>query len=83
MSKAQSQTSFGTVIKRLKPLRDGGAGTLQVTIVERDNERRLDVRYFVKTPKYRGPTRKGISLSAEEFDALMAQRKKIVKLLTP
>ena len=45
--------------------------------------RRLDIRYFVKTDKYTGYTKKGISLSAEEFDALMSRRKKIMKLFNP
>jgi hypothetical protein len=42
----------------------------------------LDVRHFAKSERYSGPTRKGISLSAEEFELLMSQAKKIRKLLT-
>jgi hypothetical protein len=63
----RSQGKFGTVIKRLKPLRDGDAGELRVQIIENHNVRRLDIRYFVKSENYTGYTQKGISLSAEEF----------------
>ena len=63
--------------------RDGDAGELRVSVIERDGERRLDIRYFSKTERYSGPTKKGISLSAEEFDVLKSQEKKIIKLLTP
>jgi hypothetical protein len=83
MKKPRSQGTFGNVIKELRPLRDGGAGELRVSIIERNGERRLDIRSFVKTDRYTGPTKKGISLSVEEFDVLISQKKRISKLLNP
>jgi Transcriptional Coactivator p15 (PC4) len=81
MKKARAQGTFGTVIKELKPLREGDTSDVRASIVERDSEHRLDIRYFVKTEKYTGPTKKGISLSADEYDALRSQDKKIRRLL--
>jgi hypothetical protein len=79
--RTRSGGQFGIVVKRLKPLRDGGAGELQVRIIENHGVRRLDIRYFVKSEKYTGYTRKGISLAAEEYEVLRSQDKKIRRFL--
>jgi len=83
MKEQQTEGKFGRVVTVLKPLRDGDAGELRVRIIERSGARRLDIRPYVKTDKYTGYTPKGISLSLEEFDTLVSQRKKITKHLTP
>ena len=83
VKKSKARAKSAQVIKRLKPLRDSGAGELRVNMMNYKTGRRLDIRYFVKTDKYTGYTKKGISLSAEEFDALMSRRKKIMKLFNP
>ena len=79
MTAERSERPFGRVIKRLEPLRDGAAGELRVAIIERTGEPRLDIPSFAKTDRYTGPTKEGISLSLEEFDALLSQERKIRK----
>jgi hypothetical protein len=41
----------------------------------------LDLRYFVKTKRYTGPTKKAISPDAQSFDVLTSQEKKIKEYL--
>ncbi len=43
----------------------------------------LDIREFLNSDRFHGYTTRGLFLSAEEWDALIAQRKKISKLLAP
>jgi hypothetical protein len=43
--------------------------------------RRLDIRYHVETESFVGYTKKDVCLTAEEFEALLAQRERIVALL--
>jgi hypothetical protein len=81
MKKKPPEGKFGRVVKTLQPLRDGDAGELRVRVIEKKGTRRLDIRLWVKTTKYTGYTPKGMSLSSEEFDTLISQRKKIANLL--
>lgn len=69
-------------VKVLDPLRESGAGRLDVRVIELRGERRLDIRQYVTGDAFEGYTRKGVCLSAEEFDALLAQRETIMKLLS-
>ena len=76
-----SGNGFGTVVKVLEPLRESAAGRLDVRIVEVRGERRVDIRQHVTSEDFVGYTRKGVCLTAEEFDALLEQRERIVELL--
>ncbi len=70
------------VVKELEPLRDSPAGRLDVRIVEiRGGARRLDLRQYITAETFTGYSRKGVSLSAEEFAALLEQRDAILRLL--
>jgi hypothetical protein len=83
MKQDDAQKGFGTVIKRLKPLRITETGEIRLTIIEREGKRSLDIRYFVRTKRYTGYTTKGNTLSLEEVKLFKSQLKKIIKLLTP
>lgn len=78
-SSSAAKQEFGDVVKVLKPLRDGGPFELHVRVIQTKRGRRLDIRQFVT--EHQRYTRKGIFLSSEEWDALLAQRKKLSKLL--
>jgi hypothetical protein len=62
-------------------LRDGTAGQVHVRVIENKRGRHVAIRQHMKSERYEGYTPKGVFLSAEEWDALIAQRKKITKLL--
>src|SRR5262245_58228210 len=82
MRAPRSQSDAPVVVANLAPLRDGPAGRLDVRVVEvRPGARRVDIRQFLMSDGYTGHTRKGISLSSEEWDALLEQRDEIVRLL--
>lgn len=69
------------VVQELEPLRDSPRGRLDVRILEGDRGRRLDIREHIESDTFTGFTRKGISLTAEEFNALLEQRDAILRLL--
>lgn len=75
--------SFGTVLAALEPLRVNPDSRLEVRVLamKRGGVRRLDVRQFVENDKFTGFTRRGLSLSLEEFGALVEQRARILELL--
>ncbi len=68
MKSARPSEVFGTVVTRFAPLRDSPTG-------------RLDVRQYITAGTFTGYTRKGVSLSAEEFEALLEQPDAIVAAL--
>jgi Transcriptional Coactivator p15 (PC4) len=74
-----SHGSAPVVIKVFEPLRASTAGRLEVRVIEiRPGERRLDIRQYLETEAgFTGFTRRGVCLSQEEFDALLAQRNAI------
>ncbi len=65
------------VVATFTPLRDNAAGRLDVRVVVFRGQRRLDIRQFLETDNFQGHTRRGISLTAEEFKALLVQRDEI------
>jgi hypothetical protein len=71
--RAKSTAGVGTIVKVLSPLRENPAGRIEVRVIELRGERRLDVRQFVESDNFSGFTRRGVCLSGEEFDALLAQ----------
>ncbi len=75
------QRSELVVVKELSPIRDAPGRQLSVRILDTGRGRRLDVREYVERDSFTGFTRKGICVSAEEFDALLEQRDEIVRLL--
>lgn len=70
-------------METLEPLRVSQDSRLEVRVLamKRGGVRRLDVRQFVENDKFRGFTRRGLSLSLEEFEALLDQRERILELL--
>ena len=81
MKKPKAKREFGKLIKQLKPLRVEERGEVRLSIIERNGERFLDVRFFLKTERYTGPTKTGIMLRAEAVELLLSQERKIRKLL--
>ncbi len=78
MKTTASARDFGTVVEQFAPLRESPAGRLEVRIIKVSRgEVRLDIRQFVVADTFTGFTRKGISLSIEEWHALLGQREAI------
>ncbi len=69
------------VVRELEPLRASPRGRLVVRILQGDRSRRLDIREYVDEESWRGFTRRGINLSSEEFNALLAQLDELLPLL--
>ena len=69
------------VVRELEPIRDAPGRQLAVRIVDVGHSRRVDVRELVESAAFSGFTRKGICLTAEEFETLFAQRDEVLKLL--
>ena len=70
------------VVKQLGILRDVADRKILVRIIALERGgRRLDVREYVENEQFSGFTRKGLSLSFEEFDLLVAQANEIRGLL--
>lgn len=67
------------VIETFEPIRASVEKRIDVRILRFRGERRLDIREYVDSEQtgFQGYTRKGVSLSSEEFDALLAQEKEI------
>lgn len=81
MNGRRSRGVASEVVKVLKPLRDSPAGRLEVRVVDLRGERRLDIRQFVQGETFSRFTRKGVCLSAEEFEALLEQQGAIAAAL--
>lgn len=73
----RSRAAAPEVVATLAPLRGSPAGRLDVRILEVRGERRLNIRAFVTADTFTGYTRKGVCLTAEEFDALLEQPDRI------
>jgi hypothetical protein len=83
MKRTRSKETFGVVIKELKRLRETDVGELHLSIIERDGRRLLDMRFWLNTKRYMGPTTKGILLTPEELEVLRSQKSRVRKLLKP
>lgn len=65
-----------TVIEAFKPIRESATGRLDVRLIQvgkKKPEARLDVRQWVEYAQYTGYTQKGVCLTLEEFERLVAQ----------
>jgi hypothetical protein len=58
MKQQQVDRDFGRVIKTLKPIHVGRARERRLRTIERNGKRFLDIRDFVQTKKYTGPTKR-------------------------
>jgi hypothetical protein len=76
----QGRSEF-VVVRELEPLRASPRGRLVAQILQGDRGRRLDVPEYVAEANYEGFTKRGVHLSAEEFQALLGQGDAILKLL--
>ncbi len=76
--------TYGPVLTTFDSLRDNTTGRLDVRVIEVGRSRRLDIRQFVSAVSagsFSGYTRKGICLSAEEFNKLLEQAETIKAVL--
>lgn len=64
------------VIAELKAIDDQ-----KLRVVENDRGRFVDLREYIESPKFTGFTRRGVRLSLEEFEQLLAQASEIRALL--
>lgn len=72
---------YGKVLREFEPLASNDTSTIRVRALETERARVLDVRVHVATDSYEGPTKKGIRLTLEAFEKLMAQADEIRKVL--
>lgn len=72
-------------ILKIGSFKTNGSSTIEIRVIEIDGQRRLDIRKFVDTPKYTGPTQNGVALEPEVAKQLLttlaAEAKQIEKAL--
>jgi len=73
----QTQTSRDVVLKVLEPIRNRGGRSLHVRVLDVRRTPRLDVREHINDDTFQGYTRKGICVTRDEFEALVAQAEMI------
>jgi hypothetical protein len=71
------------VLAEFDDLRQVGDSRLRVRVVQSGASRdpRIDIREYVKSAAFTGWTRRGIRLTAEEFEELLSQAPAIRKVL--
>lgn len=52
-----------------KKIQKGEGVEIRVTVNERNGQPYIDIREWLETPSYSGPTKKGINIHAENWDA--------------